>query len=103
MARERMVTRTVVVTNCEALCVDVTTVETTIKSYDLSGSYSTVDDALKALKKAYETDTFKVVAIQKMTENEVLYGMSELDFIKQAKVLDPETRKAVEYCNPILL
>lgn len=96
MARERMVTRTVVVTRCEALCVDVRTIETTVSIYDLSGNYSTVDDALKALKKTYETDTFKVVAIQKMTENEVLYGMSELDFIKQAKVLNPETRKVVE-------
>ena len=96
MARERMVTRTVVVTKCEVLCVDVNTVETTVNNYDLSGNYSTTDDALKVLKKVYETDTFKVVAIQKMTENEVLYGMSELDFIKQAKVLDPETRKAVE-------
>lgn len=96
MARERMVTRTVVVTKCEALCVDVTTVETTVNSYDLCGNYSTVNDALKALKKAYETETFKVVVIQKMTENEVLYGMPELDFIKQAKVLDPETRKVVE-------
>ena len=96
MARERMVTRTVVVTKCEALCVDVNTVETTLNNYDLSGNYSTTAEALKAIKKVYETDTFKVVAIQTMTENEVLYGMPELDFIKCAKVLDPETRKAVE-------
>ena len=96
MARERMVTRTVVATKCEALCVDVNTVETTINNYELTGNYQTLDEALKALKKAYETDTFKVVAIQTMTENEVLYGMPELDVIKCAKVLNPETRKAVE-------
>lgn len=96
MARERMVTRTVIVTKCEVLCVDVTTVETTVQEYDLSGNYESTTTALKALKKGYETDTFKVVAIQKMTENEVLYGMPELDFIKLAKVLNPETRKVVE-------
>lgn len=96
MPRERMVTRTVIVTKCEVLCVDVTTVETTVQEYGLSGNYADTTTALKALKKAYETDTFKVVAIQKMTENEVLYGMPELDFIKLAKALNPETRKVVE-------
>lgn len=96
MARERMVTRTVVLTKCEALCIDVTTAETSINLYHLTGNYSTTDSALKALKKDYETDTFKVVAIQDIAENEILYGMSELDFIEHAKVLDPETRKPIE-------
>lgn len=91
-----MVTRTVVLTKCEALCIDVTTAETSINLYHLTGNYSTTDSALKALKKDYETDTFKVVAIQDIAENEILYGMSELDFIEHAKVLDPETRKAIE-------
>lgn len=96
MARERMVTRTVVLTKCEALCIDVTTAETSTNLYHLTGNYSTTDSALKALKKDYETDTFKVVAIQDIAENEILYGMSELDFIEHAKVLDPETRKSIE-------
>lgn len=90
-----MITRTVVVTKCECVCVDVTTVETLIKEYSLSGSYPNNEQVLKELKKAYETDTFKVVAIQSLKEEEKMYGLSELEFIKLAKELNPETRKVI--------
>ena len=96
MARERMVTRTVVVTTVGTMCLNVVTAEVEINNYELSGSYSDFNTALKALKKQYETDTFKVVAVQHMTEKEVLYGMKEIDFIKLAKVLPPRTGNSSE-------
>lgn len=93
MARERMVTRTVNVTEVEAICMEIVTVETQIKTLELSGTYKDQKDMLKALKKAYETDTFKVVAIQTVNEKEILYGMPEIEFIKLAKVLPPRSVK----------
>ena len=96
MARERMVTRTVVVTTVGTMCLDVTTAEVQILNYDLSGSYSDFNTALKALKKQYETDNFKLVAVQHMTEKEVLYGMKEIDFIKLAKILPPRNSNSIE-------
>ena len=94
MARERMVTRTVVVTTVEVMCLDVTTAEVAIKPFEVSGTFTDKESALKVIKKHNETDTFKCVAVQEMTENEVLYGMSEIDFIKLAKVLPPRGTKA---------
>lgn len=97
MARERMVTRTVLTTECEVLCVNVSTVETTIKTFTLTGKQENVDQILKSLKKEHETGTFKLVALQgDPVYKETMYGMKEIDFINIAKKLDPDTRKVVE-------
>ena len=96
MARTRMVTRTINVTVVEAMCVDTQTAEVTVKSLELTGETFTDGKVLKALKKEYETDTFKVVAIQKMEVHEEMYGLKEIDFLKVAQKLDPTTRKALE-------
>lgn len=96
MARVRMVTRTINVTQVEAMCVNTNTCEVSIKSLELTGETFTEEKALKALKKEYETETFKVVAIQKMEVHEEMYGLKEIDFLKVAQKLDPATRKALE-------
>lgn len=97
MARERMVTRTVLTTECEVLCVNVSTVETTIQTFTLTGKQDNAEQILKSLKKEHETDTFKLVALQgDPVYKETMYGMKEIDFINIAKKLDPETRKVVE-------
>lgn len=96
MARVRMVTRTVVVTVAEVMCVDVTTAQVQINELELSGSFSDNETLLKAIKKLYEKDSFKCVAIQEVTEKEVLYGMEEIEFIKLAKVLPPRSKTETE-------
>lgn len=97
MARIRMVTRTIEVIEVNALCVDLTTAQTETRTLELTGAGTLTDDALlKALKKTYETDVLKVVAITTRTNREELYGLTELDFLKYAKKLDPETRKMLE-------
>jgi len=97
MPRERMVTRTVLTTECEVLCVNVSTVETTVQTFTLTGKQENVDQILKSLKKEHETDTFKLVALQgDPVFKETMYGMKEIDFINIAKKLDPDTRKVVE-------
>ena len=96
MARTRMVTRTISVTAIEAMCVDTASAEVSIKELELTGETFTEEKALKALKKEYETETFKVVAIQKMEVREEMYGLKEIDFLKVAQKLDPTTRKVLE-------
>ncbi len=96
MARTRMITRTINVTVIEAMCVDTLTAEVSIKELELTGEVFTEEKALKSLKKEYETDTFKVVAIQSMNVHEEMYGLKEIDFLKVATKLNPATRKYLE-------
>ena len=96
MARERSVTRTVTVAKAEAICMDITTMLPSTNTYELSGQYSDTGAILKALKKQYETDTFKVVSVKGVTEEVIMYGMPEIEFIAIAQRLDPVTRKPLK-------
>lgn len=95
MARERMVTRTVLQTTAEVMCIEVTTAEVTVNSYTLGGTYEQ-DELLKKLKKIYETDTYKLVHIESVSTEELLLGMSESQFMEYATVLSTSTKKAGE-------
>lgn len=90
MARERMVTRTINQVTVEVLALNTETCEVTKPEYVLGGE-QTPDTAMKALKKMYETATFKLVQVTNMQSKEILVGMSEQEFIKYAKVLPPRT------------
>ena len=92
MARERMVTRTINVTEVSAMCVDVLTQAVDTKKLEISGDVLEGEKLLKAVKSAYETETLKVVAITETTTREELYGMKEIDFIKYAKKLDSDRK-----------
>lgn len=96
MARERQVTRTINVTTATALCMDITTKETEERELVITGEVPTDEKMLKDLRKLYETDTFKVVTIMGLETKEELYGMTEVEFLKYAKLLDNETRKPIE-------
>lgn len=89
MAREPMVTRTIKGTNVKALCVSISAQNTVIKDFTLSGTYSDEKSLLKALTKTVQDNDIKVVSIISASQFETLYGMSENDFIKSAKVLPP--------------
>ena len=88
MAREKMITRTTTQTTAEIMCLDVNTAEVSIKTYTIGGTPSD-DELLKKLRAIYETETFKLVAVQKIETETLLLGMSEEDFIKYATVLPP--------------
>lgn len=91
MARERMVTRTVELTIAEVMTLDTITAEVRVIAYEIGGGLTDNAAILKAIKKIHETDTFKCVAVQSVSVKEILYGMTETDFIKHAKVLPPRT------------
>ena len=96
MARERMVTRTVELSVCEVMCMDTTTAEVKINTYEIGGGLTDENALLKAIKRLYETDSFKCVAISKVTTREVLYGMPESKFIELATILPPRGAKGAE-------
>ena len=88
MARTKMITRTTEQTTAIAMCLRVDTAEVSIEEYTIGGSPDN-DELLKKLKSIYETDNFKVVAIQDTYTETKLLGMSEEDFIRYAQVLPP--------------
>lgn len=94
MARERMVTRTVELTIAEVMTLDTTTAKVETIAYEVGGGLTEEKAVLKAIKKLHETDTFKCVAVQSITIKEVLYGMSEIEFIKHANILPPRSAKS---------
>ena len=89
MRKEKMVTRTVVKTNCEIMCVNVDSAEVIVKNFTVSGKYDNENDLLKTCKDLFETDNFKLVHISEFSEEEVLLGMPESKFIELAEVLPP--------------
>ena len=96
MSRERQVTRTINAIEVTAICMDIETLTPCDKVLSLTGDTPTNEQALKQLKKLYETDSFKVVAVKGIKVTEKLYGMTEVDFLKYAVELDTETRKPIE-------
>ena len=96
MARERYVTRTVILNVAEVMTVNTTTAEVVTITAEIGGGLTNDKDILKAVKKAHETDEVKCVKVMSVTTKEVLYGMPESDFIRLAKVLPPRTKTSEE-------
>ena len=96
MARKRMVTRTVTGTEAEVQIVTISASEITTIKVTVGGTYEDADKLLKAIKKQTETDDIKVLQVLTSEKIDKCYGMLESEFIKLAKELDPETRKALE-------
>ena len=88
MARERMVTRTVIQSTIEVMAVNVNTAEVSIIPYKLGGMQDETE-ALKKLKNLFETEDIKFVHIESIISEELLLGIPEEDFIRLATVLPP--------------
>ena len=96
MARKPMVTRTIVTTKVIVLCLDIKSEEPFNKSVTLPRTYKDEKKLLKKVEEVVNTDEVKAVHIVDKEEVETLYGMTEQDFITNATVLDPATRKEIE-------
>lgn len=91
MAKERMITRTIEVATYSVMTLDIETAEARVIDYKITGTVNA--EPLKYLKKLYETDTLKLVAITAEARETALYAMAEQDFIKLADVLPPRTKE----------
>ena len=95
MARKPMVTRTIVTTKVNVLCLDIKSAEPFNKVVTLPRTYKDEKQLLKKVEEIVNTDEVKAVHVVGKEEVETLYGMSEQDFINNAVVLDKETRRPI--------
>ena len=99
MRKEKMVTRTVVSTKANTLCMDMHNKENPVPVnhvFTIPGTFDDNKALLKVIKKTFETVDLIPVAILSTENDETLYGMTESDFIKYSVILDPKTRKLIE-------
>ena len=96
MARKPMVTRTIVTTKVNVLCLDIQSAEPFNKVVTLPRTYKDEKKLLKKVEEVVNTDEVKAVHVVDKEEVETLYGMTEQDFITNATILNPVTRKELE-------
>ena len=95
MARRQMVTRTILTTKVNVLCMDTVSCEACNIDVTLPRTYKDEDKLFKAVQKVVNKDAIKAVQVVSQETVETLYGMDEQDFIANALVLDNETRKPI--------
>lgn len=93
MARVPMVTRTIVATKVNVLCLNIETAEPFNKDITLSGTFKDSKSLMKAVEKVVNSDAEKAVHVVANEEVETLYGMTEQKFIELAEVLPPRGKK----------
>ncbi len=94
MARVPMVTRTIVTTKCNVLCLDIVNGEPFNKDIILPRTYKDEKSLMKQVSKVIDNDTQKSVHVVHQEEIETLYGMTEQQFIELATVLPPREQKS---------
>ena len=87
MKKEKLITRTIVLTTCTAITTDISEMSVKQGDFDLIGSYKSNEDVLAALKNSIETETFKVVTVVSYRETKQLYGITESAFMLYGKLL----------------
>ena len=95
MARQPMVTRTIVSTKLTVLCMDLVNRQPIEKEIVLPRTYKDDITIMKVLSKQYDSDELKVTAILSKEVNKDIYGMTEQKFLEVAEKLDND-RKFVE-------
>ena len=91
MARQPMVTRTIKSTKAVVLLMNITTKTPEEKEVIVPRTYEKEEKLVKAINIALNDSNLKVCAVLSTETVETLYGMSEFDFIANAKVLPPRT------------
>lgn len=91
MARKPVVTRTFKAVDCNVLCLNIETKETTEASLTMYGHFPSEEKLRKAVKKKLETPSIRVVEISTSDTYDQLLEMDEEEFIKSAKPVPPRT------------
>lgn len=91
-----MVTRTIVATKANVMCLDVQAGEPFNKVVTVPRTYNNNEALLKKVKPLIETGSVKAVHIVDTEEIETLYGMTEQEFIQHAEVLPPRNSATID-------
>lgn len=86
MARERKITRRITSYRATIMCLNTDTAEVTLDTYITTQKFKSDVDMLRFFRKKHETDTYKLVKIDKMECFENQYEMSEEKFITLAEI-----------------
>lgn len=89
MARQPQVTRTIVTTKCNVLCLDLTNEQPFVKEIILPRTYKDEKAMMKKIAPMVDSETVKAVHVQSFVNEQTLYGMTEQEFIEQAHILPP--------------
>lgn len=89
MARIPQVTRTITSTKAVVMCLDIDNNTPVTQDYVLPRTYKDEKAILKAVDAANEGTTIKGVHVVSFEVVNTLYGMTEAEFIKVAKILPP--------------
>ena len=95
MKKEKLVTRTFKLTDCEVMIVNTVTADVSKIDTTLVGSLTT-DEATKKAKEMVEDDVVKVVKVTILAEYEELRGMTESAFYDISVLLPPRGEKEGE-------
>lgn len=95
--REKMVTRSMKVTETKVLMVNLETQATETHFINMPNTYKDDTALMKSLNKAYTGSNLKPVHILGSSVIEKLYGMTEKAFLDSAIELDPQTRKVLTH------
>lgn len=91
MARAPQVTRTIITTKANVLCLNIETGEPCNEIVVLPRTYKDEKSLMKKVTELFTDSSVKPVHVVDKEEIETLYGMPEQDFIKYAKPLPPRT------------
>lgn len=89
MARVPQVTRTIISTKCNVLCMNLKEGTPFEQEVTIPRTYSDTKKMLKEVSKIIDNEETKAVHIKSYEEQETLYGMTEADFMKYASILPP--------------
>jgi len=90
--RERMVTRTVATVEYVCMTVNTTTRQVEDVTVTIPSGITMTEKARQKAITAALPETNTLVQVTSETVKEILYGMTEDDFIKYAKVMPPRTK-----------
>lgn len=93
MKKEKLITRTFVITQATVLSLNVETAEPSTTVYEMPGLYKTDEALLKAVKELHDTEKDKAVAVTAKTEIEELRGITESAFLANSSVLPAREKK----------
>lgn len=89
MARKPMITRTILSTKVNVLCLNVVSGEPFNKDVVIPRTFKDNNKLFKCVETVINTDEVKAVHITHTEVEENLYGMTEQEFIEKAEKLPP--------------
>ena len=99
MPKKAMVTRTIITTKAEVMCLNIAQQEPYNDVVILPRTYKDDKTLLKAAAARIDDDTHKAVHIVRHEVMETLYGMDEATFVSLAQELEPRKTKTTDTNN----